>query len=94
MEGQNTDLEYNQQGQEGITFNRSVEIQDNNTHNHRETNNTEFNDYNRQHLSVCATFVDRFIESSDEPVGYGKINGIAAKVMRDSGASCSFITAI
>ena len=27
----NADLEYNQQGQEGITFNISVEIQDNNT---------------------------------------------------------------
>ena len=92
MEGQNIDQEDNQPGQEGITFNRSEEIQDNNTHNHRETNNTEFNDYNRQHHSVYATFVEGLPEYCEEATGYGHINGIPSRVIRDSGATRSFIS--
>ena len=92
MEGQNIGQEYNQQGQEGITFNRSEEIQDNNIHNNRETNNTEFNEDNRQHHSVYATFVEGLPEYCEEATGYGYINGIPSRVIRDSGATRSFIS--
>ena len=58
MEEQNT--ESNQQGQEGITFNRDIEFTNNTAVKHRETDAMEFNEHNRLHHSICATFVDRF----------------------------------
>ena len=91
MEEQNMEAEFSQEENEGIIFNRTEEIYDNNTSNQGEVNTMQFNNQSRQHHSVCAAFVDKYIGQCEEPVGYGKVNGIAVKVVRDSGASCSFI---
>ena len=91
MEDQNAGAEFSQEGNEGITFRKEEEMCNNNSSNQRETDTVEFNDHNRSNHSVYAAFVDRFVGNCDEPIGYGKVNGIAIKVMRDSGASCSFI---
>ena len=40
---------------------------------------------------VCTVFIDKFPREVDEPDGYGEGNGIPVRVVRDSGASISFV---
>ena len=46
---------------------------------------------NRRQHNVYATFIEGMPDSCEESSGYGIINGIPSKVIRDTGASCSFI---
>ena len=92
MEDQEIEEDCEQPGNVGITFNRESDFRTNNGNNQKETRVMKENEESnwRQH-NVYATFIEGIPDSYKESTGYGIINGIPSKVIRDTGASCSFI---
>ena len=77
-------IDHKQTISDGITFNRRIDVSDEQNQKQRETRVKEIEESNRRQHSVYATFIDGFPENCEESTGYGIINGIASKIIRDS----------
>ena len=75
----------------GITFNRESDFPLDNGNNQKETIMKERKENNRGEYNVYATFVEGF-DNCEDSTWYGRINRIPSKIIRDTGASCSFIS--
>ena len=74
MDEQEIEEDFEQQMNEGITFNRQSEFL---TENKNETRVKGIKGSQRRQHSICATFISKFPDSCEEPTGYNIINGIA-----------------
>ena len=90
IQDQEIEGDFEQPINEGITFNRESDFALENGNNQKETIMKEREENNRGEYNVYATFVEGFGNCEDSTC-YGMINGIPSKIIRDTGASCSFI---